>query len=155
MTNDPSADNMSGFTLIEMLVVLAIIGLVSLVSLPYFGSASKASPQKTAEAILHLAQISRLNAMTTATSRSIMFDVDTGVVKSELNEPGVIIPKGMKMSVLTGQNLVSADRTATILFLNDGSSTGGEVRLASDDSSARLQINWLTGIASIVAPPND
>lgn len=142
----------AGFTLIEMLVVLAIIGMITFVSLPYFNPSRKSDIGKVASSILHSAQIARLSAMKERSSKAMTFDVERGLVTSQASTAEITLPRNVQMSVLTGHELIAADRTARIVFLSDGSSTGGEVVLSTSSRNLlKVQINWLTGIPSILA----
>lgn len=152
--SSPATDsNEAASTLVEILVVLAIIGLVTTVSFSYFSPSRNKGTHIAASGILHLAQLARLSAIKQRTSRTVIFDTARGRIETQGSGDRIQLPDGMTMSVLAGQERGATDRTAQILFLSDGSSTGGEIILSAGPAapSTKIQINWLTGIASIVA----
>ncbi|MEM8862590.1 MAG: hypothetical protein AAGD96_30135, partial [Chloroflexota bacterium] len=60
------------------------------------------------------------------------------------------IPNYFNIDILTGRELIEAHGTASIRFLPDGSSVGGEVIVNSHDGDhVKVRINWLTGLSSI------
>ncbi len=150
---EQKSDHLSGFTLIEMLVVLSIIGLLAYVSVVNFRPASdRVDIVKINREISRMAQLVRLKALNDGSPGELLFDLEKRTVLAARNDDILKIPASVTVQVLTGAELVRAREKASIAFLPDGSSSGGEVRL-TDASGGRstLSINWLTGIPTILA----
>ena len=141
----------AGFTLLEMLVVMSIIGLAAYVSFVSLRLLSDRVDLKEINAgIARMAQLARLAAINENSQAELLFDLDGGTVTLSKGARPFYLPKSIQAEVLTGAELVRAEHMASIIFLPDGSSSGGEVRLSNAvGNSSTLRINWLTGVASI------
>lgn len=140
----------AGFTLLEMLVVMSVIGLAAYVSFVSLRLLSDRVDLKEINAgIARMAQLARLAAINENSQAELLFDLDSGTVTLKGARP-FYLPNSIQAEVLTGAELVRAEHMASIIFLPDGSSSGGEVRLSNAvGNSSTLRINWLTGVASI------
>ncbi len=143
--NESASDR--GFSLAEMLVVLAIISLVGLVGFNGFMRQRTAeSLRSVTQKIEHLAALIALRAVTTGATQRLIIDVANGAVSDEQGSTSVKVPASLKLSTLTGAELVRQDKTASINFYGDGTSTGGEIALEDPrGSTGTVTILWLTG----------
>lgn len=147
------SDHLAGFTLIEMLVVLSIVGLLAYVSIANFRPASdRVDVVKINREISRMARLVRLKALNDGSPNELVFDLEKRTVLATRDDDILKIPASVTVQVLTGAELVRAREKASIAFLPDGSSSGGEVRLLdADGRKSTLSINWLTGIPTILA----
>ncbi len=155
MTTAPSERADDGFTLVEMLVVLAILGMLALFAFPYAHSRKPSISADIAPALVHLAALTRLNAISTHESRALTVDVRQRRVTSTGSGRIVPVPPDVKLTVLSGRELVATDK-ADIVFLPDGSSTGGMIELSDiGGRDIKIAINWATGIPTLEARNDD
>jgi general secretion pathway protein H len=142
------ADETAGFTLVEMLVVLAIMAVVAAIAAPGLVSHYRTKSLETmAGEITMRLRLSRISAIATARAKQIVVDLDTRTIR--FGEQDVIaLPEDVKMTVITGQETVVADRQTVLTFLPDGSASGMDISLQQKGQTARIAINWLTGIST-------
>jgi general secretion pathway protein H len=142
---EKSSEN--GFSLAEMLVVLAIISLVGLVG--FNGFIRQRNPDSLkglTQKIEHLAALTAFRAISTGATQGLVIDVANSSVSAGQSTSVLQVPDSLKLSVLTGAELVRQDKIATINFYSDGTSTGGEITLVDPRGSrGTVTILWLTG----------
>ncbi|MEL6962023.1 MAG: GspH/FimT family pseudopilin [Pseudomonadota bacterium] len=144
-----------GFTLIELLVVLAIIGLI-LVSIPGFLLRDNAafnldrSTQKLAESL----RGARSVAITANREQTLSIDVERRQFLTPKAKAPVQLPAGVTIGFITARQEQLNETTGQIRFFPDGSSTGGRVILAVGDLRNAIEIDWLTGLISIIDAPS-
>jgi general secretion pathway protein H len=152
MTTAPSERFDDGFTLVEMLVVLAVLGMLALLAFPYIHSRKPSISTDIAPALVHLVALTRLNAISTREPRALTVDVRQRRVTSTGSGRSVVVPPDVKLTVLSGRELIVADSKADIVFLPDGSSTGGMIELSNNrGKDIKIAINWATGIPTLEA----
>ena len=136
----------SGFTLLELLVVLAIAGLIAAVTIPNFtlpGFASAAG-QGAREVASRLA-MARQQAIFANRPVDVFVDVERGSFRTGDGPDWKIGGIRHLSLVTTDAGTLDAFR-GTIRFFPDGSSDGGEIEITgADGQTAKLRINWLTG----------
>ncbi|KAA3523475.1 prepilin-type N-terminal cleavage/methylation domain-containing protein [Agrobacterium tumefaciens] len=139
-----------GFSLIEMIVVVAILSLGMTAAFLTFQAAQR---PKTAEAvareITHLIQFIRLDAVNSRRQRSLVVDMATRTISNERGDRRLFVPAGIEITIVTGRELIRSGNRAVILFLPDGTSSGGEMSFESGGAPVILRIPWLTGIPSL------
>jgi general secretion pathway protein H len=139
----------SGFTLIEMLVVIAIIALIGAFVLPQFsGAQAKADMNSTAHRLAAGLRTTRSLAM--AHGRSEMFTVDVahGLYRAGAGATQAI-DKQVRVTLVTASQERIDAAAGNIRFFADGSSTGGGLSLRAGTRSALVLVDWLTGRVSI------
>jgi general secretion pathway protein H len=138
----------SGFSLAEILVVLAIISLVGLVGFDGFIRQKNAERLRSVtQKIEQLAVLTALHAVTTGATQAIIIDVANGTVTDDGGTTTIQVPASLKLSALTGAELVRQNKTASINFYSDGTSSGGNVAVEDQrGSTGTVTILWLTGV---------
>jgi len=147
------ADRTAGFTLIEMLVVLAIMALVAAIAAPGLVSNYRTKSLETlAGEITMRLRLSRTSAIATARPKQVVVDLGTRVIRFG-DRDIIALPDDVKMTVITGQETVVADRQTVLTFLPDGSASGMDISLQQKGRTTRIAVNWLTGLPTWRALP--
>jgi general secretion pathway protein H len=68
-------------------------------------------------------------------------------------KPPQILPRDLRLALLTSQDEVVADGVGQIRFDPDGGGSGGRVAIAGGGKTFWVGIDWLTGRVSIVEKP--
>ena len=148
-----STDATAGFTLVEMLVVLAIMALVAAIAAPGLVSNYRTKNLETlAGEITMRLRLSRTSAIATARPKQVVVDLGTRIIR--FGERDIVaLPDDVKMTVVTGQQTVIGDRQTVLTFLPDGSASGMDISLQQKGRTARIAVNWLTGLPTWRALP--
>lgn len=143
----------SGFTLIEMLVVMAIMALV-------IGAiASLVSRQRPVSPVIHARAAAReiAGAMRSArseaimTNRSIFFSIDSAERRYWWDKrTPQLLPSDLSVALLTTKDQMVSDTVGHVRFDPDGGSTGGRVAVAGGDHTWWVGVDWLSGRVSVV-----
>ncbi|OWJ64353.1 GspH/FimT family pseudopilin [Inquilinus limosus] len=140
----PSAA-VAGFTLIEMLIVLVILAAAT-------GVVGLAVPEWRARSALREAGagLERLlaQARDTALRRQVpvlvRFDPEDRRIGIPVLGRWQAVPAGLDLT-LTGAAIEPDGDTPALLFLGDGSSSGGFLTLSRGERRLTLRVAWLTG----------
>ncbi|BAV50741.1 general secretion protein H [Mesorhizobium loti] len=142
------ADATAGFTLVEMLVVLAIMALVAAIAAPGLVSHYRTKSLETvAGEITMRLRLSRTSAIATARPRQIVVDLGSRLIHFGERD-SLALPDDVKVTLITGQETVVADRQTVLTFLPDGSASGMDIALEQKGRTARIAVNWLTGLST-------
>lgn len=139
-----------GFTLLEILVVLALMGLMYALVPPMFAGGGTTELKAAARQLAAGLRKARGEAISTRDEATLTVDVERHRFSVTGDPREYRLPEQAKISVFTAQSEAVADKTAAIRFFPDGSSTGGAVTLAKDDTRYRIDVNWLTGHVAIL-----
>jgi general secretion pathway protein H len=139
----------SGFTLIELVVVLAIGVAIYAVLLAVPMGGGRADLKAAARTLASGLREAQTTAMATRRDATLTLDLEARefLVAGE-TEPRKL-PDDVDLKLYTAQSEVLGERTGAIRFYPDGSSTGGRVTLASGKREYRVDVDWLTGRVSI------
>jgi general secretion pathway protein H len=121
----------SGFTLIEIIVVITILALIGSLVLTR-------QPWHSAGFDTDATLRSLMNAMRLARSRAIAQDREVAVVTA----PNGFSVDGTAARTLPPDLALSASR---VVFAPDGGSTGGTILLLAGQRRIVVDVNWLTG----------
>ena len=148
MTPDSSQD---GFTLIELVVVIALLALVAAIAVP---SASRlidlSSPSDDAERLAAALRQARMAAIVEGRPRNVFIDParrqwrhgkDVGTFDSVASITTTVPPVGRRENGMS-----------SIVFLPNGSATGGRIALGEGHLRQNVTIDWLTGNVAIAGP---
>lgn len=130
----------AGFTLLELMVALTILALaMSVVTMGVSRRSPGFEARRAASEIAGLMRDARVSARELNQPVAVEFDPET----RRFQGPGghrIDIPGSIEADMVSS---AAAGRTA-IVFLPDGSSTGGAVTLRSPASTERVEVDWLT-----------
>lgn len=137
----------SGFTLLEMLVVLGITGLIAGLLYPQIETASFAVRQRIArEHVAEGAEMARAMALRSGAPATLGTDAGGTVL--------VIAGAGSRRITLDRAGQITlALRPPGIVFHPDGSTTGGELVLGSGRDAARFGVDTASGRLMLARPP--
>ncbi len=141
---------LSGFSLLEMLLVLAIIAGASLLAMAAFGGGMRGM-QLRAGAKDVAAQLRFARAVAISSGEPQDFIVDPQARRwqgakgrsGDLPAGGEIVFTGARASQF--EDAPSANGKGTVRFFPDGAATGGRIRLLANGAGWDVDIGWLTG----------
>ena len=133
----------AGYTLVELLVVIALIALVLAIAAPASVRAVDGA-RLSADARALTTDIRSLQTRAQAEQKRPVLSIDStgGLLVSDT---ALALPNGSTAS------MVGANKQIT--FYEDGTVSGGRIRLALGDRRVDVAIAWLTGKMTIEAAP--
>jgi general secretion pathway protein H len=139
----------AGFTLIEMLVVLAILALVMAVMTPMLaGSRSRAELDAAAHELASALRETRSLAIREGRSESFVIAARRFRAAGGPLRP---LAPGLALALATARG--DAVPAGAIRFFADGSSSGGELIVASGGRRSYVTVDWLTGRVALGPAP--
>ena len=140
----------SGFTLIEVVVVLGVLALVTALVLPMMtGTQAKADIQSSARDLAAALRVTRNLAMTHGRAEALVVDTASGAFRAGASAAPRRVAGGVKLALLTATQELIDEHTGAIRFFADGSSSGGGIRLSKGNLRDQVLVDWLTGRVSI------
>lgn len=140
----------TGFTLLEILVVMVMIVIVmSVFSSSMMKSLDKAKIRAVSKDLVSAIRYTRGQAIVKHEQKTISFNVENKTYKAPRKKL-VEIPDAMEIYVYTADSEIADDSIGSIRFFSDGSSTGGWVKLIHGNKIWKINVNWLTGEISKV-----
>lgn len=140
----------AGFSLLETLVVFVILGLAlsTIAATMRQGRASSITAIRTE--VLALLATARSQAILESRPATVEIDVRGKTLGLNGAEKTFQLPPSFELSATVGQQTIRHDALGAILFLPDGSSSGGQIVLQDTARNQRVTIvtNWLTGIST-------
>ena len=142
----PGAKANSGFTLLELIVVMVIAGLIIAVAPPLIARALPGVEMKaTAQNIAAALRYTRNRAVAERQERSLIVDSENR--KYFIADIGKSreIPDEIELSLLSAEAAEFASDQSVYTFFPSGGSTGGRITLNRGDREYKVDIDWLTG----------
>lgn len=141
-------DGQSGFTLIEMIVVLVIIALVLALVVPNIGrSTGRYAVAATAYDVAAAMRLARDRAI--VESRPTRFLANADAFGPGGDRPLQHVPRGIALTVFGDDQGESGGRGDDIRFFPDGSSSGGRVDVTDGAAHYSVSVEWINGDVSI------
>lgn len=144
----------SGFTLLELLVVLALLAMTYALIPPMVNIGGSTVELKAgARQVAAGLRTARSRAVASRGETTLTLDVEARSFRLSGDDKPRNLPRQAKISVYTAQGEVVDANTAAIRFYPDGSSTGGRVTLAMGERKFLIDVDWLTGQVEILDTP--
>ena len=139
----------SGFTLVELLVVLAVLALVLAVVPPLLPDAIDSARLRNAQRDL-VSGLRHARSLAVNSQQAVTLDLNVrdGTMTVAGKRRDLSVPDGVSLTLVTAQQEQVSEREGAIRFYPDGSSTGGRVRFQRGDQVSSIDVNWLTGRVS-------
>lgn len=135
----------SGFTLLEVLLLMALLSLGLLVigtlTQRGQGEATLKELQRQAVGMLYAA---RIDAMETGKARRLVIDPKSAALWLQASDERLDLGGNVKLSVSYARE-ASASEEGAIIFFPNGTSTGATLALGLDGRQALIDVHWLTG----------
>ena len=142
----------SGFSLIELLVVLLIATLIMTVTPPMLSSAMPGLQLKsTARQLAAGLRYARDRAVAGRSEVKLTVDLEARSVSVTHRKDGISIPDDLEISLVTAASELEDETLGHIRFYPDGTSTGGRVTVSYRGNGYAVDVDWLTGRVSISA----
>ncbi len=141
----------SGFTLVEMLVVLTLIGLLVAVVIPIFGNGVSTTELKSdARAVAAGLRQARGQAIAQRGEAFLVLDLGAHTFSVPPDPRVHKLAQQLELKLFTAQSDLVNDNVGAIRFFADGGSNGGRITLASGERKFNVDIDWLTGRVAIL-----
>jgi general secretion pathway protein H len=139
-------DRSSGFTIIELIVVLVIVLLGMTVVGANFSKVSPALQLKTVGGeIVSALRFARTQAVSTQQAVSVRFNLYENTYQVQGQQQTFKLPEDLMLSLVILTKNYAGNEIASIMFYEDGSSSGAQVLLELDNYKKQIEVNWLTG----------
>ena len=136
----------SGFTLIEVLVVLGILTLLLAIIPPLLPNVISSTKVKTATRdIAASLKLARSQAISQQSEARLTLNVKDKLIHLGEQQKRLELPEGAELLLVTANTEQQSEDEGSILFFPDGSSTGGRIEVAHAQDRFMIDVNWLTG----------
>ena len=138
-------DRSSGFTIIELIVVLIIVLLGMTVVGANFSKVSPALQLKTVGGeVISALRLARTQAVSTQQAVSVRFNLYENSYQVQ-GQQTLKLPEDLTLSLVILRKNYAGNEIASIIFYQDGSSSGAQVLLELANHKKQIDVNWLTG----------
>lgn len=138
-----------GFTLIEMVVVIALVALITLIVFGAVNGGMDGLKLRTnAKKLANELRFARAQAIATGTVQRFAIVPDARTWTGAKQHRGEL-PKSYAVKFLGVRQVQSRQGEGSILFFEDGASTGGRIQLRAKNAAWNVDVAWLTGEVSV------
>lgn len=140
----------SGFSLLEMIVVMAVIAAASLLAVSAFGSGMQGMKLRAgAKDLAAQMRFARAVAISSGEPQDVIIDPQSRHWQGAKGRSGQLPDVGEIVFTGARSTQLDPDRnnagTGTVRFFPDGAATGGRVRLLANGGGWDVDVGWLTG----------
>ena len=144
-----SRNNESGFTLLELVIVIAILALAASLAFPRVqGANARTTLETTARRIASALQLAHAESRRTNTSQTLTLDLNHSVFWSDAAPTHESIPKPIAVTT-QDDSFEWSGTNRRIRFIPSGGATGGVIALVNGNDHARITVDWLTGATTL------
>jgi general secretion pathway protein H len=148
--NPRSPIHVSGFTLLELLIVLAIAAASFAMVGPQVSSGLSTMRLNTAANDMASAlRFTRSRAISNIREAEFFLDVEGHRYRVTGRQKEYRVPESIHLKLLTAESEIVGEGQGIIRFFPDGSSTGGRITLEAGQRKRLVDVNWLTGHIAI------
>jgi len=142
-----SVDSKSGYTLLEMMVVMSVVALISSLIITFTQGTGRAGLKATVMESVALFRRERLHAIMSGEDRHVALDERH---RRFIGDSGgeVAIPEDVTVDLL-GENEIWPKGRAVASFYSDGASSGAAVKFSREGIAYEVHVNWYTGGVTI------
>jgi general secretion pathway protein H len=139
-----------GFTLLEILLVVVLAAMVMLLVPRLAGSGvSGAELKSNVRAIASAMRIARDQAVNTRREAFVTLNVESKELTTTTDDKVHRLNEQLQLKLFTAEQDQIDERTASFRFYADGSSNGGRVTVAANEREFAVDVDWLTGRATV------
>lgn len=140
----------SGFTMLELLVVIVLIGVLAAISPPIFSNGVSAAEHRAlARSVAQTLRFARSEAVANRTDVGVEFNLQDRTFQLPGGKRKGKWPENIALELTTTAAETVDEKHAYVRFYADGGSTGGRVTLKYKEREYRIDISWLTGHIAI------
>lgn len=139
----------TGFTLLELLIVLAILAMAAVLVAPVIGGGQRAGIKSAALRLAGELRDTRNLAIAGAREAVLLVDLEERLLLLDDQSTVGELPRDIKITVNAAETEQRGDALLGVRFFPDGSSTGGTVTLGSEPAAFSVNVDWLTGRVTI------
>jgi general secretion pathway protein H len=144
-------EGQSGFTLVEMLVVLSLLAIATAVSLPYARASLEGRQfDGTVQQLTVFLRNAQASALANGRDVEVRYNAKTRLFDSSEHQASVLISNDVTLSLLSIENRVKPDGASYIFFATGGNS-GGQIDLKRGNETKSIKLNWLTGSIGVAS----
>ncbi len=139
----------AGFTLLELLVVLVLMALMTGLAIPLISAGTPGAQIKAAsrELLVGLRQ-AREQAIVSRQPAAMSVNVDERRFQITGQTRAFQLPGKLQIGLFVA-DAEDNGKLGSFIFYPDGSSTGGRITVSLDGQTNRIDVDWLTGVASL------
>jgi len=136
----------SGFTLLELIVVLFIVVMgFAAIGMSLSSGSDSTEHESIARDIVSALRYARGQALLTHQETTVTIDFAENSYTVSGRSKVYPIPQTVDVTLVTAQSELSGEGQGSVRFYSDGSSSGGRIKLQRAGRVWKIDINWLTG----------
>lgn len=140
----------SGFTLLELLVVLVLLSAVTALVAPAFLKTGGVEVQATARNLAAGLRRARSQAIQSNTVTAMSVDVERKEFSLSFEGSQRKLPRDIELSLYTARSAIESESRGAIRFFPDGGSTGGRITVKRGPRRLHVDVDWLGGRVRIL-----
>jgi general secretion pathway protein H len=145
-----SVAKFKGFTLLEVMVVFVIMALILVIVPPFLPNVMASTHVKSAVRELAASlKHARSQAIDHQQETTLIINVDEKYYTLGKKTRILDLPDETSLSLITAKSEQLGENEGQIRFFPDGSSTGGQIKLAFKNQNYLVNVHWLTGKVKI------